>query len=407
MDVCTKMKYLYVITCTVYVTIAITLLKLVPSSIAESLAYLFNKSVTLCAVPQEWKLANITPIPKSNINRNKVENYRPISLLSVPSKIQEKFISFIMSDHIENNNLLSNCQWGFRPGRSTTTALLDVNHFWFSNLDRGKELIVVFFDYSKAFDSVPHLSLLECLRDLGFSVHLLAWFQDYLTNRSQQVVINGRSSSPIEVISGVPQGSILGPLFFILYINGVTNLPLSPNTKLMLYADDMSLSKVILDVADVPVLQSDIDRIYTWSQQRHLTFNKSKSKFMIITKKRLHLLSSMSPILYLGNTQLERVSQYRYLGVLLSEDLKWNLHINAVCNKTRRIIGLIIDTIPLWYSIYGLIYRQLYLYSSPDFLLQLYKTIIRPHLEYASVIGLFHLISVPPLIDDKNLENTP
>ena len=266
-----------------------------------------------------------------------------------------------MLDHIESNNLLADCQWGFREGRSTCSALMDISHTWFKSLDRGEELVVVFFDYCKAFDSVPHSSLLNCLLQLGFSQHIVSWLSSYLNSRKQQVNVNGSVSSSVDVISGVPQGSVLGPILFTLYINGVTEIKLSDNTFLTLFADDMSLTKIIHTDNDILELQADINSIYSWSQSRYLTLNENKCKFMVLSRKHSSMLVNSPPSFWLGNVKLEQVHHYKYLGVFISDDLKWGQHINNVCKKARQMVGLI--------------YRNLYSASS-DCLLRLYKSLI-------------------------------
>ena len=191
--------------------IPIQILKPLAPFIAPSLSALFNKSISECALPQEWKLANITPIPKSN-RLSEVTNYRPISLLSVTSKICEKFISSILLDHLDDHNILSDSQWGFREGRSTCNALLDITHTWHCHLNDGKEVAIVFFDYAKAFDSIPHAPLLSVLSNIGLHHHIIQWLSAYLTNRRQQVMVNDSFSTPAHASSGVQS---LVPYFLI------------------------------------------------------------------------------------------------------------------------------------------------------------------------------------------------
>ena len=351
--------------------IPITLLKFANHSIASSLCMLLNKSISLAMVPTEWKLANIIPIPKSHHNSS-LENYRPISLLSIPGKILEKFISSLMVEFIESQNILSDCQWGFREGRSTCGALLVIVQDWHYFLNMGHEVIVVFFDLRKAFDSVPHVPLLDCLMQFGFDPQLIRWIRNYLTNRKQCVIVNGRYSSHSNVCSGVPQGSVLGPLLFILYIDSVANINFSSGTKLTLFADDLSMTKPLNTEDSLVHLQEDIDKIYEWSSLKHLKFNANKCKFMILSKRHDSVLVLNPPTLLLGGTVLDRVTQFKYLGVIISEDLKWEHHINMVCTKVRRLIDFI--------------YRNLYFHSSPEFLLSIYKSLVRPHLEYCNIV---------------------
>ena len=217
--------------------ISALMLKATANSIASPLAELFSLSLRTGKFPKLWKLANVVPIPKSN-DKSDPSNYRPVSLLSIVRKILEKIVYSRLWEHIVEHAPLSVCQWGFQKHRSTTTALLFATHEWYTYLDKQKDVICIFFDYRKAFDSVPHRRLMDKLSQIGFHPLILAWICSYLSNREQVVLVNGDSSQPIAVCSGVPQGSVLGPLLFLLYIDDITKLILSKNTRLVLYADD-------------------------------------------------------------------------------------------------------------------------------------------------------------------------
>ena len=162
-----------------------------------------------------------------------------ISLLSLVGKTFERHIFNLIYDHLKLSNFLSSRQFGFRPGFSTETALLFATNSWFSSLEHGTSVCSVFLDLKKAFDSVPHRPLLNTLATLNLTSHLLCWIHSYLSNRSQRVKVSGCLSKPCQVLSGVPQGSILGPLLFLIYVNDITNVSLSPQSNLILYADDI------------------------------------------------------------------------------------------------------------------------------------------------------------------------
>ena len=228
---------------------------------------------------------------------------------------------------------------------------------WLSALEHGKEVCAVFFDYRKAFDSVPHLPLLKKLENLGFNDHILHWIiSGYLTSRSQTVVVNGESSLPAPVISGVPQGSVLGPLLFLIYINDLTEINLRDGAKITLYADDVLLFRVINSPEDFDRLQNDIDEVGNWSSINFLTLNRDKCKYMIVSRRKT-VSTPSSPLLLEGHS-LERVEMFKYLGVLLSHDLSWGEHVQAICSKARKILGLL--------------YRRFYNSGPSSTLLQLY-----------------------------------
>ena len=166
------------------------------------------------------------------------------------------------------------------------TALLSVLHEWFLTLEDGNEVCAIFLDYKKAFDSIPHRPLLDKLMYLGFNEYILRWVTSYLTCRSQRVVVNGESSSQVPVVSGVPQGSVLGPLLFIIYINDLAECNFCPGSKLVMYADDVLLYRNILRAEDYVSLQADLNTIDEWSSSNYLQFNLSKCKYMVMSRKK-------------------------------------------------------------------------------------------------------------------------
>ena len=266
-------------------------------------------------------------------------------------------------------------QWGFQPCKSTVSALVDVTHQWSRRLDNGAEVCVVYFDLKKVFDSVPHRTLINKLSDIGFPPHLIQWTANYLTDRSQHVVLNGSSSSSLPVVSGVPQGSVLGPLLFLIYIDDCMNTPLNINSDVTLYADDLSLYRVINCSEDYTRLQEDIDELSTWVNSSLLTLNALKCKYMVLSRRRSCAVIPQQ--LYLQGTPLDKVSKYKYLGVTFTTDLNWSEHIHSISMKSKKPLGLL--------------YRQFYKYSSNKALLTLNTSLIRPHLEYASPVWNPHL----------------
>ena len=345
------------------------MLKLAAFDIAPSLTKIFNLSLTTGVFPADWKLAHVVPIPKNECQKHSVTGYRPISILPTVSKLLERHVSDIILEHISTNSPISNHQWGFMHHRSSTGALISVVHDWLQALNDGHEICVIFFDVKKAFDSVPHIPLLQKLADLNIDPYILKWIQDYLTERRQYVAVEGSSSPILNVLSGVPQGSVLGPLLFIIYLNDVVHR-ISNCSKINLYADDIALYRVISHRQDYSALQADIDAISDCLSEKYLTLNSSKCCYLLISRKRIHTLHP--PSLILNGQQLTRVTSYKYLGVTITSDLMWSTHIANLCNKTRKIIGLF--------------YRTFYKDSSPETMLKLYTSFIRPHLEYAAAV---------------------
>ena len=234
----------------------------------------------------------------------------------------------------------------------------------------------MFLDLSKAFDKVPHSLLLQKMESLNINLHLLNWIQDYLCNISQYVVVNGESSTSAPVVSGIPQGSVLGPLFFFIYINDITEVCLSDGCML-LYADNILLHRQIQSVSDYLLIQQDIDALQDWLKYNYLDLNSTKCKYMTISRKR----TSLQPVLCLSISghPLERVTAFKYLGVWISDNLTWSKHIkHAVKRATKQT---------------GMIFRRFYTSSNINIatLKQLYLSFVRPDLEYAAQVWNPHL----------------
>ena len=243
-------------------------------------------------------------------------------------------------------------------------------------------MCAVFFDLKKAFDSVPHRNLIDKLESLGLNRYIVEWTQSYLTNRQQHVLVGGESSNSLPVLSGVPQGSVLGPLLFLIYIDEVPALHFTTDSSINLYADDMLLYKAISNESDYQSLQQDIDKLQVWVDNARLSLNPGKCKCMVISRKRA--ISSVT--LTLGESTLEQVNTFKYLGIILSSNLSWTHHIEHIAAKAKKLIGLL--------------YRQFYNSVSPEVLLRIYTATVRPHLEYGAQVWDPHLVK-----DSVRLEN--
>ena len=341
---------------------------IVSFSIAWLLCNLFNLSISTGTFSSEWKIGRITPIPKGT-NKSHPSGYRPVSVLPVVSKLIERHVKDAVENFLKSCSPISTKQWGFMSKCSTVSALIRVVEDWLHALDQGFEVCVVFFDISKAFDTVPHLALLRQLRELGLDPYLIRWIRNYLCQRSQFVSIDDVSSHTLPVTSGVPQGSVLGPLLFILYINEVVST-ISAGSDINMFADDIALYRIIRTASDFQYLQNDVNSITTYIKSKNLKFNANKCKLMLIIKKNSNSLPP--PQITLNGTVLKRVFSYKYLGVTLTANMSWSPHITECCNKTRKLIGLL--------------YRHFHQHSSSNTLTKPYRSFIRPHLEYASIV---------------------
>ena len=374
-EVCAALKNLKTHTATGADGITSWMLKSFAAEIAPSIASLFNLSISSGKVPAAWKCSNIVPIPKDNSKANNVHFYRPISLLPIISKVLERHIYTHLLEFVNSGNLLSDQQFGFRKGRSTVVPLLLSTHQWHSYLEKKQKVACVFFDIKKAFDSVPQQALLNKLYHLCIPKPLFVWLTNYLRLRFQRVVLKGVSSTWLPVSSGVPQGSILGPLLFLLYINNITCLRFSSNTKILLFADDIMLYKPISSNGDFEAFQNDINLINQWMCNNHLNLNAGKTKFLLISRSKSSV--NTCPNLHVNGLPIERVHHFKYLGVWISDDLSWSKHIEFVSCKARRLLGYL--------------YRMFSPHCSLEAILHMYKCQVLPILEYGCIVWDPHL----------------
>ena len=318
--------------------ISIRMIKICGKSICKPLQIIFSQCIDTGSFPLEWKKANVVPVHKKG-DKQCLKNYRPVSLLPVCGKIFERLIFNEMFGFLIENNLISSNQSGFKPGDSCINQLLSITHEIYKSFDDGFEVRGVFLDISKAFDKVWHKGIIFKLQQNGISGKLLCVLSDFLKDRKQRVILNGQFSSWTSVNAGVPQGSILGPLLFLIYINDLAD-GLSSNAKL--FADDTSLFSVIHDVdASANELNNDLYQINKWAFQWKMSFNPDPSKqaqeiiFSIRTKKNYH------PSLHFNNSIISQSSYQKHLGIFLDAQLTFQEHLKVITAKVNKTIGLI------------------------------------------------------------------
>jgi hypothetical protein len=346
-------------------SISAKMLKVSAKAIAPSLTRLISMSLRSKIVPQGWKDANVTPIFKKG-NKSICSNYRPISLLNITAKICEKLIFRHLFNYIRDNNLITSHQSGFMPGDSTVNQLVYLYNTFLKALNEKKDIRVVFCDQSKAFDKVWHEGLLYKLKTFGIEGSLHEWFVSYLAHRRQRVTIKNGLSSWCDVRAGVPQGSILGPLLFLVHINDIID---NIQSEIKLFADDTSLY-VIMDRNEqtcIQQLNTDLETINNWAKTWLVTFNPEKSESLFITLKPNQVASPV----YLDNQELKLVTSHKHLGVTFNNTLTWNNHVDSICSAANKKVTLL---------------TKLKYILDRKTLQTMYCSFVRPSMEYANII---------------------
>lgn len=342
------------------------ILKETSNIIAKPLVLIYNKSLKVGRLPEDWKKANISAIFKKG-NRKKPQNYRPISLTCVLCKVLESLIRDHIIAYMKENNLFSCRQFGFITGRSTTLQLLKVLDKWTEILDSGGQVDVVYLDFMKAFDQVPHRRLIGKLDSYGIKGSTLKWLTDFLSDRLQRVVVNGCFSSWAPVTSGIPQGSVLGPVLFVIYIN---DLPEITRSDSYLFADDTKVYKEIKNYEDHTALQDDLKELEKWSKKWLLNFNGSKCKILSVGQhgeQNYPYKLRCEDVIH----ELETVNSMKDLGVIMDKSLNFEEHIEEKISKANKMVGII---------------RRTFTFLDEEMFLRLYKSVARPHLEYANPV---------------------
>ena len=346
------------------------MLRICDESVVMPLMIIFNNILECSVYPDQWKLANVVPIHKKE-DKQLVKNYRPISLLPICGKIFEKLIFDGLYLYLVSNNLITKNQSGFVPGDSCTNQLLFLINEIHEAFEDPKSLEVraVFLDISKAFDKVWHDGLIFKLRQNGVSGKLLNFFQSYLSNRKQRVAINGFYSEFADIESGVPQGSVLGPLLFLVYINDLEK-DIKSNVKF--FADDTMLYSIVKDpTQSASDLNHDLEKINQWANQWKMAFNPDPNKqanevlFSCKTKSVDH------PQIFFNGFPVVQVKETKHLGLILQFKLNFEKHLFEKMKKAKRIIGMI---------------KHLNYLLPLKTLNQMYKSLVRPHLDYCDII---------------------
>ena len=352
--------------------------------LSEPLTILLNSSLRSGKIPKEWKTAVISAVFKKG-SRSIAGNYRPISLTCVLCRIMEFFLKDAIMTHLLDNGLLSSRQHGFINGRSTVTQLLTYLEICAKKVANGEVVDVVYLDFQKAFDTVPHARLIKKLSSYGIDGELLTWIAEYLNDRSQIVRVNGESSKSASVLSGIPQGTVLGPLLFVIYINDILD---NVDSDGLLFADDAKIFRSILCKEDSLKLQGDIAKLEEWSDQWLLKFHPDKCHLLTLGK--------LENIMYchryqVGGIEIEHTFEEKDLGLVIDSELTFADHIAQKVKKANSIVGII---------------RRSFASLQKDTFVKLYTAFVRPHLEYGQAIWAPHLRKYVKLIEDVQIRAT-
>ena len=340
-------------------------LRVTSDQLSPALILIFQASIEQGVVPNDWRHAKVAPLYKSGkSNRSKAVNYRPVSLTCICSKVMEHIVCSNLMSHLDDHNILTDLQCGFRQKRSCETQLLATINDISKSLDRGRQIDCILLDFSKAFDKVSHAHLLLKLEHYGVQGKALNWIRAFLENRTQEVVVKGENSDTVAVTSGVPQGTVLGPALFLVYIN---DLPQCVGSTPRLFADDCILYRDVSTHQDAAALQGDLTSLQDWEKMWLMEFAEDKCKVLRITRK-----TSRNIILHnyeIHGHFLESVEEGKYLGVTLQHKLSFTPHVNNTIKKAASIRQF------LQRNLRG---------CSREVKETGYKTFVRPVLEYAS-----------------------
>ena len=334
----------------------------------NTIAYVINQCILTSTIPTEWKSATIIPIKKTS-NCNTVNELRPISLLPLPCKILEKIIYKQCIKHLTEKQYLDPNQFGFQKNSSTITAISEITDDIFDSIEKKHSTIAAFIDFQKAFDKLNHNILINKLKFFGFTDSATKFFKNYLTDRKQITLANNQKSNSLPITHGVPQGSNLGPLMFLLYINDIGHSIKNCNFKL--FADD---TVIYSNSSDIKIckkqVEEDLENINDWCCNNNMQINSKKTKIMLFGNRNT-VKKNKNVIIKFNNEELQTVSTFKYLGFVLDSVLSYNQHTNAITRNTC-------------HKIYQL--RRINPYINENTSLMIYKSFILPIIEYGNVI---------------------
>ena len=316
-------------------------------------------------MPDDWRRANVTPIFKFG-SKMSPGNYRPVSLTCIICKIMESIIRDDIVAHLVSNELLHISQHGFLALKSCQTNLLEYLNTLTKLVDEGHSIDVIYLDFAKAFDKVPHKRLLRKLEGHGIAGKVLKWISSWLSNRHQRVVLNGCASEWLPVTSGVPQGSVLGPTCFVIFINDLDEILDLVNGFVYKFADDTKYGRVIRTEEDQACMQNNINRLLSWAEAWQMNFNQLKCKIMHIGRSNpeySYHMGGYAP----GGTVLKNIEEEKDIGVLISDTLKPSAQCTRAAKKANGVLGQMSRSVH---------------YRDRNVWIKLYKVFIRPHLEF-------------------------
>ena len=312
-------------------SISTQLIKISAPHIANSITNIFNCAISTGIFPDDRKLARVIPVFK-NGSPSDVNNYKPISIIPVIAKVFEKIIYDQLYNYLSVNNLLSNCQSGFRALHSTVTSLLNITDNWRFNIDKGQINGVVFVDLKKAFDTVDHSVLISKFERYGLNELALRLFSSYQENRSQCCFVNGHLSHTLPINCGVPQGSILGPLLFLLFINDLRNCFSSGLASM--YADDKTVSFNADNTTTLEFLiKKDLESLDKWLKANKLSLSVKVTEFMLVTTRQKRQFIDEALSICIKNKPIKQVRSSKTLGLYIEETLSWSKHVEHILKK--------------------------------------------------------------------------